>query len=162
MQSYDPYEIMLVPPNKKTEMIVEEICKGAGSNLNLVRDLITLGANLDWQDNNSGRTALHVCAYKNQPEILRMLIHAGADVNIQDYDGWTALHWCTRSNQPEIAKLLIEAGADVNIQENITGRTALHMSQDWSHIEIYRMLILAGADKTIKRKHLLFQYTGDL
>ena len=160
MQSYDPYELMLVPPNKKAEMIVEEICKGVGANQNLVRDLITLGANLDWQDNNSGRTALHVCAYKNQPEILMMLIRAGADVNIQDYDGWTALHWCTRYNSPEIAKMLIDAGANVNLQENIMDRTALHMSQDWRHLEIYRMLILAGADKTIKRKHLLIQDIG--
>ena len=81
--SYDPYELMIIPPNKKAEMLIEEIKKEDKANLNLVRDLITLGANLDWQDND-GRTALHWCARLNHPEIARMLIEAGADVNIQD------------------------------------------------------------------------------
>jgi hypothetical protein len=41
---------MIIPPNKQAEMIIEEIRKSK-PNLNLVSDLIVLGANLDWQDN---------------------------------------------------------------------------------------------------------------
>ena len=81
MDTYDIYELMMIPPNKKAELIVKEL-KKIKPNLNLVNDLIVLGANLDWQD-NIGETALHWCAWKNHPEISRMLLDAGADVNIQ-------------------------------------------------------------------------------
>ena len=83
---YDPYELMIIPPNKKAEMIIEEIEKRSKANLNIVRDLITLGANLDWQEND-GSTALHWCAVNNHPEILRMLIDAGADKTMRTHSG---------------------------------------------------------------------------
>ena len=144
---YDPYELMIIPPNKKAEMIVEEIKKKDKANLNLVSDLIVLGANLDWQD-SSGSTALHRCAYWNHPDIARILIDAGADVNLQDNDGWTALHVCAYQYHPDIARILIDAGADVNIQDE-DGWTALHYCAYYTHPDIARILIDAVADKTI-------------
>ena len=146
-EDYDPYELMIIPPNKKGEMIVRELKKGMEANLNLVRDLITLGADLNIQD-YYGWTALHYCAYYTHPDIARMLIDAGADLNIQNIIGWTALHRCVSSNHPEIARMLIDAGADLNIQDN-AGWTALHMCALYNRPEIARMLIDAGADKTI-------------
>ena len=116
-EDYDPYELMITPPNKKAEMLVSELEKGTKANLNLVRDLITLGANIDWQD-NYGITALHRCASYNHPEILGLLIDAGADLNIQGNDGWTALHWCAMYNRPEILRMLLDAGADKTIPTN--------------------------------------------
>ena len=113
---YDPYELMIIPPNKKGEMLVGELSKDE-PNLNLVRDLIELGANLDWQG-GYGWTALHVCAWYNHPEIARMLIDAGADMNILNNDGWTALHLCAYWNHPETARMLIDAGADKTILNN--------------------------------------------
>jgi ankyrin repeat protein len=54
----------------------------------------------------------------NHSEIVRMLIDAGADLNIQSYNGWTALHCCARNNRPEILRMLIDAGADKTIPTN--------------------------------------------
>ena len=76
---------MIIPPNKKGEMIIEEINK-LEPNLNLVRDLIYQGANIDWQD-DEGWSALFWCAYMNQPEIARILIDAGADKTMPRNDG---------------------------------------------------------------------------
>ena len=146
-EDYDPYELMIIPPQKKAEMIMREIEKRDNANLNLVRDLIVLGANLEWHDEN-GKTALYWCARYNHLETARMLIDAGVDVNIQDNYGWTALHWCAIMNHPEIARMLIDAGADLNIQIN-GGQSALHWCAARNHPHIARMLIDAGADKTI-------------
>ena len=107
----------MVPPYKKGEMLFKEIEKRDKANLNLVRDLITLGANLDWQ-NEDGQTVLHKCARWNSPEIARMLLDAGADVNVQDGDGWTALHVSAFNNRLEITQVLIDAGADKTIPNN--------------------------------------------
>jgi ankyrin repeat protein len=146
-EEYDPYELMITPPNKKAEMIIRELEKEDKANLNLVNDLIVLGANLDWQD-TYGWTALHWCASQNHPGIAKMLIDAGADLNIQSTAGRTALHWCAYKNHPEILGILIDAGADLNIQDT-DGWTALHYCAMWNHPGILGLLIDAGADKTI-------------
>ena len=115
-EDYDPYELMIIPPNKKGEMLMKEIKKDK-PNLNLVSDLIVLGANLDWQD-DYGRTALHYCGQYDHLEIAKMLIDAGADVNIQHDRGWTPLHIFTFYNHSRIVKMLLDAGADKTIPNN--------------------------------------------
>ena len=147
MQSYDPYELMIIPPNKKAEVIMDELEK-LEPNLNLVRDLIVIGANLDWQGQN-GFTALMLCARWNYPEITQVLIDAGADLNIQDEFRSTALHYCVSYNHLDIARMLIDAGANLNIQRN-DGMSVLHSCVFWNRPEIARMLVDAGADKTIQ------------
>ena len=116
--SYDPYELMIIPPNKKAEMIMGEIIKN-NPNLNLVNDLIALGANLDWQnEENFNRVPLHWAAWGGEVEIARMLIDAGANVNVQDEWGNTPLHEATSLGRVEIAQMLIDEGARKNIPNN--------------------------------------------
>ena len=146
--SYDPYELMMIPPNKKAEMIMQEIEK-IEPNLNLVSDLITLGANLEWQDEeNDGWTPLHDAAYYGNVEIARMLIGAMVDLNLQDRWGWTPLHRAAMFGKVEIARMLIDAGANVNVK-NDRGATPLHMAAFYGYVEIARMLIDEGASKDI-------------
>ena len=158
---HDPYELMIIPPNKQAEMIVREIKKDK-PNLNLVSDLITLGANLNWQDkDNDDSTPLHMAAWCGNEKISRMLIDAGANVNMQDKDGRTPLHIATYYGEIEIARMLIDSGADVNVQDE-DGSTPLHraayltglpnrfeIEQIPNRLEIARMLIKAGARKDI-------------
>jgi len=88
-EPHDPYELMIIPPNKKTQMIIQEI-KGDETNLNLVSDLIVLGANLEWRDEEFlGMTVLHIAVFWNNMEAVRILVEAGVDVNAQDDDGCT-------------------------------------------------------------------------
>jgi len=115
--SYDPYELMMVPPYKKVEMIVGEIKKNK-PNLNLVHDLITLGANLEWQDEDArNKTVLHIAAFSGQTEILKLLIDAKVELDIQDNDGWTALHWAATRGITKNAQILVDAGARKDIPD---------------------------------------------
>jgi ankyrin repeat protein len=147
-EPHDPYELMIIPPNKQAEMINHQIRKPI-PNMNLVQDLIVLGANLDWQDELSqDRTPLHLAIYSNFSEIVRMLIDAGANLNVQDKHGDTPLHVAIMKNNPIIVQMLIDAGANLNMQAK-NGRTALHWAVDLREKEIVRMLIDGGARKDI-------------
>ncbi|WP_394391137.1 ankyrin repeat domain-containing protein [Shewanella woodyi] len=58
-----------------------------------------------------GRTALMIAANEGQLDRVIKLVELGADINIQNDDGWSAL---LASRTAEVANFLIENGADIN------------------------------------------------
>ena len=56
-------------------------------------------------------------AHGGQPEIVKLLIEKGAEINAKDKSGWTALMLAARGGYPEIVKMLIEKGADFRITD---------------------------------------------
>ncbi|CDK30175.1 ankyrin repeat domain-containing protein [Candidatus Babela massiliensis] len=82
---------------------------------NLIKILVTYGANIDFQDEN-GETPLMHAARNGKKEIVNILISLKADVNILDNQGFTALtNTLVCNNNLDIANILISHGADVNI-----------------------------------------------
>ena len=77
------------------------------------------------------------------------LIKAGADLNIQNNNGYTALYIAALLSRVEIAKALIDAGVNLDIQSTIYGETALYAAAD-KNVEIVKALIEAGANLNIK------------
>ena len=145
--SHDPYELMMIPPNKKAELIMWEI-NSDKPNLNLVSDLIVLGANVDWQIVEN-YTLLHQAAMYGRTEIARLLIDAKADLNVQNEWGYTPLHYAAEYGRLEIVQMLIDAGADVNAHDN-GDRTPLHRAARRGRVEIASMLLDAGSRKDIQ------------
>ena len=157
-ESYDPYELMIIPPNKQAEMIKREV-QSYKPNINLIQDLITLGANLEWQEEGGfeqGNTILHFVVSHHRSDIrqivAQMLIDAGVNVNVQNEKGRTALIFATKWNYIEIVQMLIDAKADLDIQDEI-GNTALHYAAEYYRPEIAQMLIDAGANRDIQNNH---------
>jgi len=94
-----------------------------------------------------GWTALHLSAFFNQPEVARVLIDAGADVNARstNQSANTPLHAAVAGRASDVVRLLLERGAHVNARQH-GGWTALHSVAQNGDTELARVLIAAGAD----------------
>jgi ankyrin repeat protein len=82
---------------------------------------------------------------------VRLLIHHGADVNVEDKYGEKPLHkvTCCKYEAQEdgvgVAQLLLERGAVVNTRR-MDGSTPLHIASFFGRVEIVRLLIAHNAD----------------
>ena len=84
----------------------------------LLRDA---GANLEARTGGDpqGSTVLHYAANSGSPELLSLLLEAGVNVNVVNFNGYTPLHWAARGDlgvrrSTECVELLLKAGAAVN------------------------------------------------
>ncbi|XP_064417807.1 protein phosphatase 1 regulatory subunit 12A isoform X3 [Latimeria chalumnae] len=77
----------------------------------------------------SGGTALHVAAAKGYTEVLKLLIQAGYDVNIKDYDGWTPLHAAAHWGKEEACRVLVEHLCDMETVNKV-GQTAFDVADE--------------------------------
>jgi ankyrin repeat protein len=60
-----------------------------------------------------GHTGLMWAVLKGQPEVVRFLVYAGANIHVRDAHGRTPLMYAAMQAEGELVKLLIEKGADV-------------------------------------------------
>lgn len=79
------------------------------------------------------RTALHLAMHSDSIfhsiDIPRMLIEAGAVVNVQDEHGRTPLHYACLVGNPHLARLLLENGADMTMQDEKSKMALEYTSQ---------------------------------
>jgi len=87
--------------------------------------------------------SLNVAVRLNNVRIVKMLIKAGANVNLEDTDNETPLVRATKTNSLVIAELLIDAGADVN--ETVIGSTLLMRTVFERDIDMMKLLLRKGA-----------------
>ena len=110
-----------------------------------VRGLIVSDAVVN--ETYNGRTALIYAIVFNRSIYVRMLIYAGAEVNIKYDDGKTAFIDAIWFNRPiYIIRMLIDAGADVNIKNNdgvIALLYAVKNDSTYSSVDAIKMLIEA-------------------
>ena len=80
-------------------------------------------------------TALHHATMFNRTDVIKHLLHEGANVNRQErYHKDTPLHWAAQLNETEAARILIENGADVNLV-NSRNQTPLDLARKGSKVE---------------------------
>lgn len=65
--------------------------------------------------------------------ICKLLLSAGAVVNMQTPGGATPLHRASYCGHLELVQALIDWGADVNLVDS-DGRTALHKASEGEHL----------------------------
>jgi hypothetical protein len=93
-----------------------------------------------------GVPLLILAARAGDRNIVRLLLQAGAPVNLQAEDrGSTALIDCTAGKNTDIMKLLLDAGADVNLKSK-DGQSALILAVGLNDEVSVEMLLKAGAN----------------
>jgi len=85
--------------------------------LNTLELLLRSGAQVNLIDEDRGSTALFDSALEKNKKMIKVLIEAGADVNIQSKDGQTALVVVVGEGDEEIVEMLFKAGADPDIKD---------------------------------------------
>ena len=107
-------------------------------------------------------------AIHSMPEVISVLIEAGADVNAKDKDGITPLMWAAWYNDiPEVISVLIKAGAKVNarvplFKDSVDVPESTKEKEGWSPLmfaasnnrnpEVISVLIKAGAEVNARDK----------
>lgn len=110
-------------------------------NLEAVEQHIAAGSDLNAKDPFGGSSPLIIAAVFDKPEIAKVLIDAGAKLDMKNNEGSTAIHTAAFFCRTDILQMLLDAGADKNIKNNF-GSTALEsVSVPFDQVEgIYGMM----------------------
>ncbi|TMS02781.1 Protein phosphatase 1 regulatory subunit 12A, partial [Larimichthys crocea] len=129
------------------------------------RQWLNSGQIQDVRHAKSGGTSLHVAAAKGYVEVLKLLIQAGYDVNIKDYDGWTPLHASAHWGKEEACRILVENLCDMDLI-NKMGQTAFDVADEdvlgyLEELQKKQNLLMSGK-KDVKKSPLIeTTTTGD-
>lgn len=107
--------------------------------------LLERGAGIDKGDDETGATALFQSIMGLEPEIARLLVDRGADVNKKTKPGMSALMLAAASKQVDTAAMLVEHGADVGAKD-AEDLTPLMYAAEGGSPEIAGLLIEHGAE----------------
>ncbi|XP_036405940.1 ankyrin repeat domain-containing protein 6b [Megalops cyprinoides] len=98
-----------------------------------------------------GRTPLHLASYKGHLEVVRILLKAGCDLDIQDDGDQTALHRAAVVGNSDVISALIQEGCAQDRQDK-DGNTALHEVAWHGFSQSVKLLVKAGANVHAKNK----------
>ncbi|WP_420617231.1 ankyrin repeat domain-containing protein [Candidatus Palauibacter sp.] len=95
----------------------------------MVRACLVRGWSVDDRSASNAATPLHFAAgYSDHPEVIGVLVEAGANLEALTRIRRTPLHWAARHNEnPAVTGALLEHGANFRA-ETLRGRTPLHVA----------------------------------
>ena len=135
-----------------------------------VQALIAHGASVNAKESWQDQTALMFAASENNAAAVKVLVEAGADMNLHSkvwnfpeykYEtngmavfqlprgGWTALMFAARQNAKEAAAMLVDLKADLNAQDP-DGTTALQLAILNVHYDLASVLLRKGANPNVQ------------
>ncbi|XP_048830172.1 LOW QUALITY PROTEIN: ankyrin repeat domain-containing protein 6-like [Brienomyrus brachyistius] len=98
-----------------------------------------------------GRSPLHLASHKGHAEVVRLLLQAGCDPDIEDDGGQTALHRAAVVGNTVIIKALIQDGCSLDRQDK-DGNTALHEASWHGFSQSVKLLVRGGANVHAKNR----------
>ncbi|HVI03608.1 MAG TPA: ankyrin repeat domain-containing protein [Enhygromyxa sp.] len=113
-------------------------------NVEVVRAYVALGIDVNSHTDISGETPLIRAAEGNQPEVIRVLAEAGADLQGKDGGGDTAIMTAVNWNTPAALRALIEVGADPDVPDNYENYPLVKAVEE-GHDDLVEILLEGGA-----------------
>ena len=132
---------------------LHQLCASRDATVAQIQEVLDLGADVNEKSFWVKWTPLMGAAmYTENPEVISVLLEAGADVNAKGGGGMTALMLAVEKTNPEVVTMLLEAGADVNARNHGT-RTPLMLAVGTTNLEVISILLRAGADVNARDDH---------
>ncbi|EJL82914.1 ankyrin repeat-containing protein [Polaromonas sp. CF318] len=107
------------------------------------------------QEVRPGVYPIHLAVLHDKKPIVKQLIAAGADVNVQTPDKRikedglrTPLHLAINNKSLDVIEMLVKAGADLTLR-NAAGQTSLHYAIVYRHQDACKLLMEHGADPSV-------------
>ena len=116
--------------------------------MDLVKELISAGADPDLSD-NYGRTALMFAVAEENADCVQELLAASTNISIRGQKQSTAFIYAAARGNVNIVKALISAGVDVD------GTTTLIVAVDKGHTDCAQELTAVDVDVNIRGKYPL-------
>ncbi len=116
----------------------------------IVEYLLSKGANISEKNGEYGSSALHKACASGALDIAKVLVNAGADVNLKSDEGYTPLSNAVSNNKQITVKYLISNGANIGEKNGKLGVSVLHKACMNGNLEIAKILVDAGADVNFK------------
>jgi len=96
------------------------------------------------------QTPLMVAAHAGATYMCALLVAKGADVRLQDRDGWTCLHHAVDAGHEKTVEYLCSRGVPLDAQATTNGFTALHVCAFHDMRKVAGILLDAGASTALK------------
>ncbi|KAF6788786.1 ankyrin repeat domain-containing protein 52 [Colletotrichum sojae] len=110
---------------------------------------LTKHGKLDPNENSeSGRTALGAACDKGNLEAVRLVMEAGANIDMVDHRRRTPIYAASHNGHVDVIKVLLEKGADISVADN-DGWTPLNAASNGGHLEVVKVLLEKGADVSV-------------
>lgn len=126
--------------------------------IHLMKDYV----DLDLFD-HTGYAAIHLAIDRNNSDLLKLLIEAGADLNIQGINGVTAAHVAAHNDYSELLEMLKSNGANFYVP-NDKGNIPLHIAAQRGNLESLKVLLDNQNDLLIENKKgrnpMIFAYNS--
>ena len=103
---------------------------------------VMLDSHIDFMGADSrGHSLLHsACLLKEpRPDVVRLFIDKGLDIDAQDTTGQTPLHMASRTGRLEVVQVLVDSNANLNIKDGY-GRTPLNVAWQQGSADIVQIL----------------------
>lgn len=116
-----------------------------------VRQLLDMGADVNFQDEDGGWTPLHNAVNISREDIVDLLLRHGADPCLRKNNGATPFIVAGIMGNVELLKLFLSKGSDVNEYDD-NGFTAFMEAAWYGKVEALRFLYKNGAEVNLGRK----------
>ena len=138
--------------DKLTENFIDAAAEG---NISALHQALDKGVDVN-AIGSEHYTALWVAAYWGRAKAARILIEAGAKIDLPDLEqGWSplmaAVGMSPIADRDDVVDVLIEAGANVNTTTR-SGQTPLIKAAECGYLNMVECLLAAGADANLRDK----------